>query len=250
MKELLSYQLARILRRKSLWGILLLVVVVQLLLETQVTPTLYDLPPDALLSRFLPSGISQESAIRICLTGSQMSLGAVYLLLGAALGGELLCPNLKSTALLPVTAAGCTPRQQSRCCMLLSLLFCGLSMLAVLAGEFLLPSSMLPQMARTQPALFLGLELYRLFCYLGCAGLGLLLCRLTLHAEFVLPIGALFLVAETLPTLSKICMVLPSGGISSLLFGVSPVLSILHGLLESAVILLLCFLPIGKEGTS
>lgn len=250
MKELLSYQLARILRRKSLWGILLLVVVVQLLLETQVTPTFYDLPPDALLSRFLPSGISQESAIRICLTGSQMSLGAVYLLLGAALGGELLCPNLKSTALLPVTAAGCTPHQQSRCCMLLSLLFCGLSMLAVLAGEFLLPSSMLPQMARTQPALFLGLELYRLFCYLGCAGLGLLLCRLTLHAEFVLPIGALFLVAETLPTLSKICMVLPSGGISSLLFGVSPVLSILHGLLESAVILLLCFLPIGKEGTS
>ena len=250
MKELLSYQLARILRRKSLWGILLLVVAVQLLLETQVTPTLYDLPPGALLSRFLPSGVTQEGAIRSCLTGSQMSLGAVYLLLGAALGGELLCPNLKSTALLPITAAGCTPRQQSRCCMLLSLLFCGLSMLAVLAGEFLLPSSALPQMARTQPALLLGLELYRLFCYLGCAGLGLLLCRLTLHAEFVLPIGALFLVAETLPTLSKICVVLPSGSISALLFGAAPTSSMARGILESAVVLLLCFLPVGKEAAS
>lgn len=98
--------------------------------------------------------------------------------------------------------------------------------------------------------LFLGLELYRFLCYLGCAGLGLLLCRLTLHAGIDLPIGALFLTAETLPTLSRICVVLPSGGISSLLFGVSPVLSILHGLLESAVILLLCFLPIGKEVAS
>lgn len=250
MKVLLSYHMARILRRKSLWGILLLVVVVQLLLETQVTPTLYDLPLGALLARFLASGVSQEGVFRVCLTGSQVSLGAVYLLLGAALGSELLCPNLKSAALLPVTAAGCTPRQQSRCCMLLSFLFSVLSILAVLAGEFLLLGSALVQMARTEPALFLGLELYRLICYLGCAGLGLLLCRLTLHAEFVLPIGALFLVAETLPTLSKICVVLPSGSISALLFGAAPTSSMVRGMLESAVVLLLCFLPIGKEGTS
>ena len=98
--------------------------------------------------------------------------------------------------------------------------------------------------------LFLGLELYRFLCYLGCAGLGLLLCRLCLRCEVPLVLGSLFLTAETLPTLSKIFIILPSGSISPLLFGVSPVLSILHGLLESAVILLLCFLPIGKEVAS
>ena len=98
--------------------------------------------------------------------------------------------------------------------------------------------------------LFLGLELYRFLCYLGCAGLGLLLCRLTLHAGIDLPIGALFLTAETLPTLSRICVVLPSGSISSLLFGTAPLLSMMHGILESAAILLLCFLPIGKEVAS
>ena len=45
MRALLTYQLARIVRRKDLWGILILVVAAQLLLETQGTPTLYGLPP-------------------------------------------------------------------------------------------------------------------------------------------------------------------------------------------------------------
>ena len=247
MKSLLSYQLARIIRRKDLWGILILVVAGQLLLKTQVTPTLYDLPPNALLVRFLSSGASQEDAFRTCLTGSQMSIGAIYLLLGAAIGGTILCPALRSHAMLPVTAAGYRPRQQSRCCMLLSLMFCTLSILAVWIGEFFLPDSMLAQMARTQPALFLGLELYRLICYLGCAGLGLLLCRLCLRCEVPLVLGSLFLTAETLPTLSRICAILPSGRISPLLFGAAPALSTVHGILESALILLLCFLPLGKE---
>ena len=247
MKSLLSYQLARISRRKDLWGILILVAAAQLLLETQVTPTLYDLPANALLVRFLSSGTSQEDVFRTCLTGSQMSIGAIYLLLGAAIGGTILCPALRSHAMLPITAAGYRPRQQSRCCMLLSLMFCTLSILAVLIGEFFLPDSMLAQMARTQPALFLGLELYRLICYLGCVGLGLLLCRLCLRCEVPLVLGSLFAVAETLPTLSRMCVVLPSGSISPLLFGISPALSMFHGLLESALILLLCFLPIGKE---
>ena len=55
MRALLTYQLARIVRRKDLWGILILVVAAQLLLETQRTPTLYGLPPNALLFRFLPA---------------------------------------------------------------------------------------------------------------------------------------------------------------------------------------------------
>ena len=247
MKSLLSYQLARIVRRKDLWGILIFVVAAQLLLETQVTPTLYDLPVNALLVRLLPSGTSQEDVFRSCLTGSKMSIGAIFLLLGASMGGTILCPALRSHAMLPITAAGYHPRQQSRCCMRLSLMFCALSILAVLLGEFFLPDSMLAQMARTQPVLFLGLELYRLLCYLGCAGLGLLLCRLCLRCEVPLVLGALFLTAETLPTLSRICVVLPSGSISPLLFGTSSVLSMFHGLLESALILLLCFLPLGKE---
>lgn len=121
MRALLTYQLARIVRRKDLWGILILVVAAQLLLETQETPALYGLPPNALLFRFLPSGASQEDAFRICLTGSQMSIGAVFLLLGAAIGGIILCPALLSHAMLPITAAGYRPRQQSRCCMLLCL---------------------------------------------------------------------------------------------------------------------------------
>ncbi len=247
MKSLLSYQLARIIRRKDLWGILIFVIAAQLLLETQVTPTLYDLPANALLVRFLSPGASQEDVFRFCLTGSQMSLGAIFLLLGAAIGGTLLCPALRSHAMLPITAAGYRPRQQSRCCMLLSLMFCTLSILAVLIGEFFLPDSVFAQMARTQPVLFLGLELYRFLCYLGCADLGLLLCRLCLRCEEPLVLGSLFTVAETLPTLSRICVVLPSGSITPLLFGTSPTLSMFHGLLESTVILLLCFLPIGKE---
>lgn len=247
MRALLTYQLARIVRRKDLWGILILVVAAQLLLETQGAPALYGLPPNALLFRFLPSGASQEDAFRICLTGSQMSIGAVFLLLGAAIGGTILCPALLSHAMLPITAAGYRPRQQSRCCMLLCLLFCGLAILAVLAGEFLMPNSMQGQMARTQPVLFLGLELYRLLCYLGCVGLGLLLCRLCLRCEVPLVLGSLFTTAETLPVLSQICVILPSGSISPLLFGAAPVLSMVRGILESALILLLCFLPIGKE---
>ncbi len=247
MKALLSYHWARVWRKKSLWGVLLLVIISQLLLETQVTPTVANPAFSAWITRFLSPGASSELVTQICYAGSQMSLGTIFLLLGEAIGGTTLCPALGMNALLPVTAAGYSPRQQSRCCMILSLLFCALSILAVLIGEFFLPNSVLAQMAQAQPMLFLGLELYRFPCYLGCAGLGLLLCRLTLHAGIVLPIGALFLTAETLPTLSRICVVLPSGGISALLFGVSPVLSILHGLLESAVILLLCFLPIGKE---
>ncbi len=247
MKSLLSYQLARISRRKDLWGILIFVVAAQLLLETQVTPTLYDLPVNSLLVRLLPSGASQEDVFHSCLTGSKMSIGAIFLLLGASMGGTILCPALRFHAMLPITAAGYHPRQQSRCCMLLSLMFCALSILAVLLGEFFLPDSVLAQMTRTQPVLFLDLELYRLLCYLGCAGLGLLLCRLCLRCEVPLVLGALFLTAETLPTLSKICVVLPSGSISPLLFGTSPVLSMFHGSLESALILLLCFLPLGKE---
>lgn len=247
MNALLSYHWARIWQMKSLWGILLVVIVCQLLLETQVTPTAADPAFGAWITQFLGPGASSELVAQVCYAGNQMSLGAIYLLLGAAIGGTILCPAIKMNAMLPVTAAGYSPRQQSRCCMVLSLLLCILSILAVLIGEFFLPNSVLAQMAQTQPMLFLGLELYRFLSYLGCAGLGLLLCRLTLHAGIDLPIGALFLTAETLPTLSRICVVLPSGGISSLLFGVSPVLSILHGLLESAVILLLCFLPIGKE---
>ncbi len=247
MNALLSYHWARIGRKKSLWGVLLLVIICQLLLETQVTPTAADPPFGAWITRFLSTGVSSELAAQVCYAGKQMSLGAIYLLLGAAIDGTILCPAIKMNAMLPITAAGYSPRQQSRCCMILSLLFCALSILAVLIGEFFLPNSVLAQMARTQPMLFLELELYRFLCYLGCAGLGLLLCRLTLHAGIGLPIGALFLTAETLPTLSRICVVLPSGGISSLLFGISPALSMVHGLLESAVILLLCFLPIGKE---
>ncbi len=247
MKPLLSYQLARIVRKKDLWGILILVVMGQLLLETQVTPAFYDLPSNALLVRFLPSGASQEDVFRICLTGSQMSIGAVFLLLGSAMGGTILCPALLSHAMLPITAAGYRPRQQSRCCMLLALLLCVLAILAVLAGEFLLSGSMQAQMARMQPVLFLGLELYRLLCYLGCVGLGLLLCRLCLRCEVPLVLGALFTTAETLPVLSHICVILPSGSISPLLSDTSPVLSMVRGILESALILLLCFLPIGKE---
>lgn len=91
---------------------------------------------------------------------------------------------------------------------------------------------------------------YRCLVYLGNAALGLLLCRITLHPDVILPIGALFLIAEALPTLSKICMVLPSGSISPLLFGGAPAFSMVHGLVESAILLLLCFLPIGKEVTS
>ena len=247
MRALLTYQLARIVRKKDLWGILILIAVGQLLLETQVAPALYDLPTNALLTRFLSSGVSQEDVFRICLTGSQMSIGAVFLLLGAAIGGTILCPALRFHAMLPITAAGSTPRQQSRCCMLLSLMFCGLAILTVLAGEFLLSDSALAQMARTQPMHFLGLELYRLVLYLGCAGLGLLLCRLCLRCEVPLVLGSLFTTAETLPVLSQICVILPSGSISPLLFGAAPVLSMVRGILESALILLLCFLPIGKE---
>ncbi len=250
MKPLLSYHLARVARKKSLWGILCLVAVCQLLLETQVTPVLYDLPANALLVRFLFSNASQEDVFRICLTGSQMGTGAIFLLLGAAIGGTVLCPALRPADMLPVTAAGYSPRQQSRCCMLLSLIFCTLSILAILAGEFLLPNSVLMEMSRTRSTLFFGLALYRIVCYLGCAGLGLLLCRLCLRCEAPLVLGSLFLTAETLPTLSKICVVLPSGSISPLLFGTTPELSMMHGILESAVVLLLCFLPIGKEVAS
>ena len=247
MRALLSYQLARIVRKKDLWGILILVVVGQLLLETQVTSSLYDLPSTALLVRFLPSGASQEDVFRICLTGSQMGIGAVFFLLGAAMGGTILCPALRPNAMLPITAAGYRPRQQSRCCMLLSLMFCTLSILAVLIGEFFLSDSVFAQMVRTQPMLFLVLELYRLICYLGCVGLGLLLCRLCLRCEVPLVLGSLFTTAETLPVLSQICVILPSGSISPLLFGAAPVLSMVRGIVESALILLLCFLPIGKE---
>lgn len=247
MNALLSYHWARIWRKKSLWGILLVVIICQLLLETQVTPTAANPAFGAWIARFLRPGASSKLTAQVCYAGNQMSLGAIYLLLGAAIGGTILCPAIKMNAMLPVTAAGYTPRQQSRCCMVLSLLFCALNILAVLIGEFFLPNSVLTQMAQEQPILFLGLELYRFLCYLGCAGLGLLLCRLTLHAGIVLSIGALFLTAETLPTLSRICVVLPSGGISSLLFGTAPLLSMMHGILESAAILLLCFLPIGKE---
>ena len=247
MKALLFYHWVRVWRKKSLWGVLLLVIISQLLLETQVTPTVANPAFGAWITRFLGPGASSELVAQVCYAGNQMSLGAIFLLLGEAIGGTTLCPALGMNAMLPVTAAGYSPRQQSRCCMILSIILCALSILAVLIGEFFLPNSVLGQMAQAQPMLFLVSELYRFLCYLGCAGLGLLLCRLTLHAGIVLPIGALFLTAETLPTLSKICVVLPSGGISSLLFGVSPVPSILHGLLESAIILLLCFLPIGKE---
>ena len=199
MNTLLSYHGARIWRKKSLWGILLVVIICQLLLETQVTPTAVNPALGAWITRFLGPGASSELVAQVCYAGNQMSLGAIYLLLGAAIGGTILCPAIKMNAMLPVTAAGYSPRQQSRCCMVLSLLFCALSILAVLIGEFFLPNSVLAQMARTQPMLFLGLELYRFLCYLGCAGLGLLLCRLTLHAGIDLPIGALFLTAETLP---------------------------------------------------
>ena len=247
MKALLSYHWARVWRKKSLWGVLLLVIISQLLLETQVTPTAVNPAFGAWITRFLAPDVSSELVAQVCYAGNQMRLGAIFLLLGEAIAGTTLCPALGMNAMLPVTAAGYSPRQQSRCCMILSIMLCALSILAVLIGEFFLPNSILAQMAQAQPILFLGLELYRFLCYLGCAGLGLLLCRLTLHAGIVLPIGALFLTAETLPTLSRICVVLPSGGISSLLFSVSPVLSMVHGLLESAVILLLCFLPIGKE---
>lgn len=247
MKALLSYHWARVGRKKSLWGVLLLVIICQLLLETQVTPTAANPAFAAWITRFLGPDASSELVAQVCYAGSQMSLGAIFLLLGEAIAGTILCPALGMNAMLPVTAAGYSPRQQSRCCMILSLLFCTLSILAVLIGEFFLPNSVLTQMAQAQSMLFLWVELYRFLCYLGCAGLGLLLCRLTLHAGIVLPIGALFLTAESLPTLSRICVVLPSGGISALLFGVSPVLSILHGILESTVIMLLCFLPIGKE---
>lgn len=247
MNALLSYHWARVGRKKSLWGVLLLVIICQLLLETQVTPTAANPPIGAWITRFLGPDSSSELVAQVCYAGRQMSLGAIFLLLGEAIGGTTLCPAIKMNAMLPVTAAGYFPRQQSRCCMVLSLLFCALSILAVLIGEFFLPNSVLTQMAQEQPILFLGLELYRFLCYLGCAGLGLLLCRLTLHAGIVLPIGALFLTAETLPTLSRICVVLPSGGISSLLFGTAPLLSMMHGILESAAILLLCFLPIGQE---
>lgn len=247
MNALLYYHWARIWRKKSLWGILLVVIICQLLLETQVTPTAANPAFGAWIARFLRPGASSKLTAQVCYAGNQMSLGAIFLLLGEAIGGTTLCPALGMNALLPVTAAGYSPRQQSRCCMILSLLFCASSILAVLVGEFFLPNSVLAQMAQVQPILFLGLELYRFLCYLGCAGLGLLLCRLTLHAGLVLPIGALFLTAETLPTLSRICVVLPSGGISSLLFGVSPVFSLVRGILESMLLLPLCFLPIGKE---
>ena len=247
MKSLFSYQLARIVRKKDLWGILIFIAVAQLLLEAQVTPALYDLPSNALLTRFLsPVGL-QEDVFRICLTGSQMATGAVFLLLGAAIGGTLLCPALRFDAMLPITSAGYTPRQQSRCCMLLSLMFCGLAILLTLAGEFLLPNSMLIQMMQHQPFLLLGLELCRLFLYLGCAGLGLLLCRLCLRCEVPLVLGSLFSVAETLPNLSQICVLLPSGSLTPLLFGSTPVFSLVRGILESMLLLLLCFLPIGKE---
>lgn len=247
MNALLYYHWARIWRKKSLWGILLVVIICQLLLETQVTPTAANPAFGAWIARFLRPGASSKLTAQVCYAGNQMSLGAIFLLLGEAIGGTTLCPALGMNALLPVTAAGYSPRQQSRCCMILSLLFCASSILAVLVGEFFLPNSVLAQMAQVQPILFLGLELYRFLCYLGCAGLGLLLCRLTLHAGIVLPIGALFLTAETLPTLSRICVVLPSDGISSLLFGVSPVFSLVRGILESMLLLPLCFLPIGKE---
>ena len=247
MNALLYYHWARIWRKKSLWGILLVVIICQLLLETQVTPTAANPAFGAWIARFLRPGASSKLTAQVCYAGNQMSLGAIFLLLGEAIGGTTLCPALGMNALLPVTAAGYSPRQQSRCCMILSLLFCASSILAVLVGEFFLPNSVLAQMAQVQPILFLGLELYRFLCYLGCAGLGLLLCRLTLHAGIVLPIGALFLTAETLPRLSRICVVLPSGGISSLLFGVSPVFSLVRGILESMLLLPLCFLPIGKE---
>lgn len=250
MRSLLSYQLARIIRKKDLWGILCLVAVGQLLMETQVTPNATAPPPAAWIARFLRPNAASKFTFQVCFAGSQMGTGAIFLLLGAAIGGTVLCPALRPAAMLPVTAAGYSPRQQSRCCIFLSLIFCTLSILATLAGEFFLPNSVLMQMAQTQPTLFLGLELYRLLCYLSCAGLGLLLCRLCLRCEVPLVLGSLFLTAETLPTLSKICVVLPSGSISPLLFGTMPLLSMMHGILESAAILSLCFLPIGKEVAS
>ena len=173
VNALLSYHWARIWRKKSLWGILLVVIICQLLLETQVTPTAANPAFGAWIARFLGPGASSKLAAQVCYAGNQMSLGAIYLLLGAAIGGTILCPAIKMNAMLPVTAAGYSPRQQSRCCMVLSLLFCALSILAVLIGEFFLPNSILVQMAQEQPMLFLGLELYRFLCYLGCAGLGL-----------------------------------------------------------------------------
>lgn len=249
MKALLSYHWARVGRKKSLWGILVLVTIFQLLLETQVTPTAAP-SADAWIARFLQPDASSEFLFRVCFAGSQMGTGAIFLLLGAAIGGTVLCPSLRPADMLPVTASGYSPHQQSRCCMVLSLILCALSILAVLIGEFFLRNSVLMQMIQTQPISFLGLALYRIVCYLGCAGLGLLLCRLCLRCEVPLVLGSLFLTAETLPTLSKICVVLPSGSISPLLFGTTPLLSMMHGILESAAILLLCFLPIGKEVTS
>ena len=247
MKALFSYHLTRILRKKSMWGVLIFLIVANWLLEAQVTPAVYDLPANALLARFLSPDATQEDLFRICFTGSQMSLGAIFLLLGAAVGGDVLCPALRASAMLPITAVGYTPRQQSRCCVLLALLLCGLGILAALLGEFLLPNSSLTTMARIQPQLLLLLELTRLLLYLGNAGLGLLLCRVFLRCDIALVLGSLFTVAETLPNLSRICVILPSGSIKQLLFGPSHALPLLLGILESAVILLLCFLPIGKE---
>ena len=173
MRALLTYQLARIVRRKDLWGILILVVAAQLLLETQETPALYGLPPNALLFRFLPSGASQEDAFRIFLTGSQMSIGAVFLLLGAAIGGTILCPALLSHAMLPITAAGYRPQAAKQ------VLYAAVS--AVLRtchsgsiGRRVFDAKFYAGANGTNAASVISRigELYRLLCYLGCVGIG------------------------------------------------------------------------------
>lgn len=240
MRNLLSYWVFQIFRKKSLWGLLSLLAVLALALEVLLV-TESSVTPE--INSMFPPFPSEETRYCFGLTAKRLSIGSIPCLLGAVVG--IMTASHSPEKALPVMAAGHSRKR----------LFCGEALMGFLVclGFFLTLEVLecaafyrefapLWHWSHLTVTALLGL---RLVLALGNSLLFLTLCQRINQVGLILAMALMAL--EMMGTGSNWMNYLPTGALLPFLMGTASFWRLLLALVEAGIFAMVCFFPFQRK---
>jgi hypothetical protein len=238
MSALLAYRWYLLRRNKTLWGLLLLLLILGVVLEQMTTVAMPDTLGENFFTKALGPFPQQSDFFLYCLTAERWASGATISLAGAVIGTFTICDGLQGAKALVPLAAGHSQRRviQSEC---LTATVLGLGFLLIQAGLELLCGGSALWSLSCRGALVLMLGLRLVLCW-GNLALFLLLSLLLRRSTLVLVLAMAAVAMELLPTGGAVP--LPTGVLRGIFLGTAGLPAFLGALAVTGLLTAACFL--------
>ncbi len=238
MKAVLSCRWFQLVRNKSLWGLILLILILTAFLEKMMASEIVLPMGRNFFTKNFPPFPDSELAFRYQMLAAGLSGGGTVCLLGAAIGGLLRSRTEES--MLPVLAAGHSKRQLLWAESLLGLGLGAVSLILLEGLEVLIFRTEFMTLFAWNAAAVAGMLGLRLLLAMGNVALFLALSAV-LRREIVLLLAMLLAAMELLSAGIDLTGFLPAGGLSGIFLGTTSGAGLLLRLGEMAVCFAACF---------